>query len=106
MPLYLSVAAVQAEATPMPVPPEPLTPTVPPGQRVIAVVNNREWQSAIDVSYADTYRRLRRRLAEGVWNDLQLYTVEEQRAIALADGRRATMQGQPVPDPARAAGHR
>jgi hypothetical protein len=103
MPLYLSVAAVQAEATPIPIPPGPNNPTVPTGQRVVAVVNNGKWQSALDASYPDTYRRLGRRLAEGVWRELQLYTIDEQRAIALADGRRATMQGQPVPDPTRTA---
>jgi hypothetical protein len=105
MPLYLSVPGVQAEGTPMPVPPDTIDPSVPPGQRMIAVVNNGEWQSALDVSHPDTYHRLRKRVAEGVWSDLRLYSLDEQRALALADGRRTTMQGQPVPDPGRAAGH-
>jgi hypothetical protein len=103
MPFYLSVAGVQAEATPMPVPPDSVDFAVPPGQRIIAVVNNGEWQSALDVSHPDTYHRLRRRVAEGVWRELHLYSLDEQRALALADGGRTTMQGQPVPDPGRAA---
>jgi hypothetical protein len=103
MPLYLSVAGVQAEAIPLPVPPDTVDLAVPPGHRIIAVVNNGEWQSALDVSHPDTYQRLRRRVAEGVWQELHLYSLDEQRALALADGRRTTMQGQPVPDPGRAA---
>jgi hypothetical protein len=101
VPLYLSVAGVQAEATPIPTPADTADPAVPAGLRMIAVVNNGAWQSALDVSYPETYRRLRRHVAEGVWQDLQLYQLDEQRALALADGQRATMQGQPVPDPGR-----
>lgn len=106
MPLYLSVPGVQAEGTRMPVPPEVIGPVVPPGQRVIAVVNNGAWQSALDVSHPDMYRRVWRQMEEGLWRELQLYSLDEQRALALADGRRVTMAGQPIPDPGRAAGRR
>ena len=103
MPLYLAVAAVQAEGEPVPVPPEPNAPPVPAGRRLVAVVNNGTWQSAQDVSHPETYRRLHRRVDEGVWRDLQLYSVDAERVSAMADGRRATMAGQPIPDPARAS---
>lgn len=103
MPLYLSVAGVQAEGDP--VQPAPCRDDVPlpAGRRLVAVVHNGEWQSALDVSHPDAYRRLQQRLQQGVWQGLQLFSLEEQQAVALADGRRATMLGQPVPAPAPAA---
>jgi hypothetical protein len=101
MALYLAVAAVQAEGDPVDVAPDREAVGVSPGRRLIAVVNNGAWQSAIDVSHPDTYRRLQKRLGEGVWRELHLYSLDEDRALALVDGRRATMLGQPVPPPAQ-----
>jgi hypothetical protein len=103
MALYLSVAPVQAEGETMDLPPDNVDPVLPAGRRMIAVVSNGEWQAALDVSHPDTYQRLRRRVADGTWQALQLYSLDEDRALALADGRRATMQGRPVPDPGGAA---
>lgn len=103
MALYLSVAAVQAEGDAIEQPPSGDPPAVAPGRRVIAVVENGAWQTALDVSHPDTYRRLHQRLADGIWRALRLYSLDETRALALADGRRATMEGRPVPDPGRPA---
>jgi hypothetical protein len=81
-------------------PPEP--PEVPPGSCLVAVVNNGEWQSAVDVTYPDYYARIRRRCEEGVWRAMSLYLLEEERAAGLEDGRRYLMDGTPVRDPGRA----
>jgi hypothetical protein len=109
MPRYLAVAAVQHEGRPVGTwsaaaadASPPARPAVPRGSCLVAVVNNGEWQSAIDVTYADYYARLRRRCGEGVWRALSLYLVDEERARQIEDGRRVLMDGTPVRDPGRA----
>jgi hypothetical protein len=103
MALYLAVAPVQAEGEKVELPPDDADPVVPAGRRMIAVVSNGEWQAALDVSDPEAYRRLRRRVTDGTWQGMQLYSLDQDRALGLADGRRATMQGRPVPEPGRAA---
>ena len=76
-------------------------PTVPPGQVLVAVVDNGTWQQARDVSHRATYETLCRRVAEGVWRRMSLYLLDAVRARELEDGRRTLMDGRPVPDPAR-----
>lgn len=101
---YLAVMAVRAEgrrlAAASPLAAEP--PAVAPGERLVAVVNNGEWQSAIDVTFPAFYARVHRRYCEGVWKAMDLYRIDEKRAAELEDGRRILMNGQPVPDPGRA----
>jgi hypothetical protein len=106
---HLAVLAVQAEgqklshavvdtadrATQLPAPP------VPRGNRLVAVVNNGEWQSAVDVTYPAAYQNIVRRYQEGIWKAMDLYLVDEHRAEQIEDGRRVTMSGQPVKDPGR-----
>jgi hypothetical protein len=103
MPLYLTVGAVLAEGEPVPVPTDVSKLPMSPGRRLVAVVHNGEWQSALDVSHPASYDKLRQRIAEGVWHGLRLYSVAAERVLELADGRRVTMEGLPVPDPGRAA---
>jgi anti-sigma factor RsiW len=103
MPLYLAVRAVLAEGEPVPVPSDVSGLPMPPGRRLVAVVHNGEWQSALDVSHPASYEKLRQRIAEGVWQGLRLYSLAAERVLELADGRRVTMDGLPVPDPGRAA---
>jgi hypothetical protein len=103
MPLYLAVGAVLAEGEPVPVPTDVSKLPMSPGRRLVAVVHNGEWQSALDVSHPASYDKLRQRIAEGVWHGLRLYSVAAERVLELADGRRVTMEGLPVPDPGRAA---
>jgi hypothetical protein len=103
MPLYLAVGAVLAEGEPVPVPSDVSKLPMSPGRRLVAVVHNGEWQSALDVSHPASYERLRQRVTEGVWHGLRLYSLSAERALELADGRRVTMDGLPVPDPGRAA---
>ena len=105
---YLAVAAVQregrkalrsttddgAEATAE-------QPGIAPGERLIAVVNNGEWQSAIDVTHSIFYEKIYRRYREGIWKAMDLYYLDEKRADEMEDGRRVLMNGQPVPAPAR-----
>jgi len=76
-------------------------PPVAAGQRLIAVVNNGAWQSAIDVTFPAFYERILRRYRDGTWHALELYCLDEERAGELEDGRRVLMNGQPVQDPGR-----
>jgi len=107
MPRHLAVSAVQREGTAVgdwaatrgSLPPD--RPQVPNGACLVAVVNNGEWQSAVDVTYPGYYERLVRRCAEGVWRAMSLYLVDGERAVALEDGRRVLMDGTPIRDPGR-----
>jgi hypothetical protein len=73
-------------------------PEIPEGFRLIAVVNNGDWQSAIDVTHPSYFARIRRRCAERVWTEMALYLVDEERAGQIEDGRRIQMNGMPVRD--------
>lgn len=77
-------------------------PEIPQGFRLIAVVNNGEWQSAIDVSHPSYFERIRHRCAERVWTEMALYLIDEDRAAQIEDGRRILMNGMPVRDTAPA----
>ncbi len=105
MGLYLAVAPVLTEGEPVPPPMAPGGAATPPGQRLIAVVDNGEWQVALDVSHPSRYRKLLCRVTEGVWRDMRLYMIAEERALALADGHRAMMDGRLVRDPGQTARH-
>jgi hypothetical protein len=74
------------------------SPEIPEGFRLIAVVNNGEWQSAIDVTHPSYFERIRRRCAERVWTEMALYLIDEDRAAKIEDGRRILMNGMPVRD--------
>jgi hypothetical protein len=76
-------------------------PTVPDGRRLVAVVNNGEWQAAIDVTFPTFYERVHRRFREGVWKELDLYLIDAERVAEIEDGRRVLMNGQPVQDPGK-----
>lgn len=109
MPRYLAVTSVQQEGRPIDIGNDASVqdaapfdqPAVPSGTRLVAVVNNGEWQAAIDVTHPDFYARLRRRCDEGVWQAMSLYLVDEERAAQIEDGRRVLMNGKAVPDPGR-----
>jgi hypothetical protein len=106
---YLAVVAVQAEgrrvmhgAADKPgqdIPPDP--PRTPEGSRLVAVVNNGEWQSALDVTFPTSYQSVYRRYRQGTWKAIELFFIDEQRAAEIEDGRRVLMNGQPLPDPGR-----
>jgi hypothetical protein len=107
---YLAVVAVQAEGRrvvlqgaadkPSPeIPPNP--PRIPAGNRLVAVVNNGEWQSALDVTFPTSYHSVYRRYREGTWKAMELFFIDEQRAAQIEDGRRVLMSGQPIQDPGR-----
>ncbi len=105
---YLAVSPVQKEGRPIvrygpgdagDASAEP--PSVPAGQRLIAVVNNGAWQAAIDVTFPASYSRILRRYREGIWTAMDLYCLDEQRADEIEDARRVLMNGQPVQDPGR-----
>jgi hypothetical protein len=102
MPRYLTVAPVLAEGIPVPLGAGDAE-TVPPrpGQRLVAVVNNGSWQTALDVTFPANLAQIKRRCDDGVWRDLALYLIPEDRAAELGDGRRATMAGEPVHEPVR-----
>jgi hypothetical protein len=74
-------------------------PDIPKGSRLIAVVNNGEWQSAIDVTHPSFFERVRSRYILGTWQEMALYLIDEQRAAQIEDGRRVLMSGLPVRDP-------
>lgn len=78
-------------------------PDIPDGCRLVAVVNNGEWQSAIDVTHASFFERIRRRCIERVWTEMALYVIDEDRAVQIEDGRRILMNGLPVREPVSAA---
>jgi hypothetical protein len=105
MPRYLAVAPVQAEGIPVTLgagdarTAQPLR--TPPGQRLIAVVNNGSWQAALDVTFPENLERIMRRCRDGVWQELALYLLPEERAAEIGDGRRTTMSGEPVQEPVR-----
>jgi hypothetical protein len=102
-----AVLAVQAEGQKLSHPAKsdgdgiPDQPQIPPGSRLVAVVNNGEWQSALDVTYPSVYQKVYRRYQEGIWNALDIYLIDEVRADQIEDGRRVMMNGQPVQDPGR-----
>lgn len=76
-------------------------PSIPPGKRLVAVVNNGQWQLAIDVTFGSAYENLCGRCRAGVWKEMRLYIIGEERAHALEDARRVLMNGEPVPEPNR-----
>jgi hypothetical protein len=106
---YLAVVAVQTEGRKVlakdvnqpggEVPTQ--APQVASGDRLVAVVNNGTWQSALDVTYPAAYERVYRRYRDGTWKAMELFFVPEQRAAQLEDGRRVLMNGQPVQSPER-----
>ncbi len=105
---YLAVVAVQTEGQRIARfgagdAPDSATerPPVAAGKRLIAVVNNGTWQSAIDVTFPASYDRILCRYREGTWKAVDLYCLDEERASELEDGRRVLMNGQPVQDPGR-----
>jgi hypothetical protein len=103
---HLSVSAVQAEGRKILLDSADGThlldpPHVPAGSRLVAVVNNGEWQSAVDVTFPDAYQKVGRRYQDGIWKAMELYLIDEQRAVQIEDARRVTMDGQPVKDPGR-----
>lgn len=110
MPRYLAVTTVQQEGRSIDAGNDssgrnaaPLDqPALPPGMRLVAVVNNGKWQSAMDVTHPDFYARLRRRYDDGVWQAMSLYLLDDERAAQIEDGRRVLMDGTPVRDPGRA----
>jgi hypothetical protein len=79
----------------------PDPPKIPAGSRLVAVVNNGEWQSALDVTYPSVYQKVYRRYQEGTWKAMDIYLIDEHRADQIEDGRRVMMNGQPVQDPGR-----
>lgn len=105
---YLAVTAVQQQGRKIPHP-DPggsdddrsNPPAVPDGSCLVAVVNNGEWQAALDVTFPTFYERVHRRFREGVWKQLDLYLIDAERAAEIEDGRRVLMNGQPVQDPGR-----
>lgn len=76
-------------------------PHIPEGSRLVAIVNNGEWQSAVDVTYPAVYQKVGRRFQDGTWKVMDLYLIDEHRAAEIEDGRRVTMNGQPVKDSGR-----
>lgn len=101
---YLAVVPIQTEGTRVPFDTGGATgdrPSVPPGTRLVAVVNNGEWQSALDVTFPSAYETLRQRCRVGVWKEMQLYLISEERSYEIEDARRVLMNGQPVPEPSR-----
>jgi hypothetical protein len=105
MPRYLAVAQVRAEGTSVTLGASDsetaLSLGVPPGQRLVAVVSNGSWQTALDVTFPQNLERIMRRRRDGIWRELALYLLPEERAAEIADGRRATMTGEPVHEPVR-----
>jgi hypothetical protein len=101
---YLAVVTVQTEGRRIPPPaldrPD-LPPSIPVGSRLVAVVNNGEWQSALDVTFPAVYEKVHRRHQEGTWKAMDLYLIDARRADEIEDGRRVLMNGQPVKDPGR-----
>jgi hypothetical protein len=105
MPRYLAAAPAQAEGIPVVLKAGDAASIgsfcVPPGQRLVAVVNNGSWQVALDVTFPENLERITRRCRDGVWQELALYLMPEERVAEISDGRRSTMEGEPVPEPAR-----
>jgi hypothetical protein len=106
---YLAVVAVRTEGRIVlhgaagerghDIPPDP--PQTHRGSRLVAVVNNGEWQSALDVTFPTSYQSVYRRYRQGIWKAMELYFIDEQRAAQIEDGRRVLMNGQPAHDPGR-----
>lgn len=79
-------------------------PDIPAGSCLVAVVNNGEWQSAIDVTHPSFFDRVCSRYMDGIWHEIALYLIDEDRAARIEDGRRILMNGLPVRDPASIRG--
>jgi hypothetical protein len=105
MPRYLAVAPTLAEGIPVTLGADETATAqpfhVPSGQRLVAVVNNASWQVALDVTFPENLKRIMRRHSDGVWQELELYLLPEERAAEISDGRRSTMAGEPVQEPVR-----
>src|ERR1700746_1690606 len=105
MPRYLAVAPARAEGIPVTLEADEAGTVqpfhVPSGKRLVAVVNNGSWQVALDVTFPENLERIMRRRGDGVWQELELYLLPEERALELSDGRRSTMAGDPVEEPVR-----
>lgn len=98
---YFAVMAVQDEGQELTGPAPASRPAVPAGARLVAIVDNGEWQVARDVTDPDAYRTLYRRHDEGLWKRMRLFLIDDARAAALEDGRRVLMDGRPISDPGR-----
>jgi hypothetical protein len=102
---YLAVVPLQTEGKPVSLDASVTgsddQPSVPPGMRLAAVVNNGEWQSALDVTFPSVYQNLRDRCRAGIWKEMQLYLIGEERSYEIEDARRVLMNGQPVKEPRR-----
>jgi hypothetical protein len=105
MPRYLAVAPARAEGIPVMLGADEAATAqpfhVPSGQRLVAVVNNGSWQVALDVTFPENLERIMRRRSDGVWQELELYLLPEERVAEISDGRRSTMAGEPVQEPVR-----
>jgi hypothetical protein len=105
MPRYLTAAPVQAEGIPVALGADEVATAqpvhVPPGQRLVAVVNNGSWQVALDVTFPENLKRIMRSRNDGVWQELALYLLPEERTEEISDGRRSTLAGEPVQEPVR-----
>ncbi len=101
MPRYLAAAPAQAEGIPVTLGADEAPFHIPSGQRLVAVVNNGSWQVALDVTFPENLKRIMRRRRDGVWQELALYLLPEERAAEISDGRRSTMAGEPVQEPVR-----
>src|SRR6202022_5105427 len=69
---------------------------IPAGSRLVAVVNNGEWQSALDVTYPSVYQKVYRRYQEGTWNTMDIYFIDDRRAIQIEEGRGWLIKGKQV----------
>src|SRR5258706_13865511 len=97
---HFAVLAVQAEGQKLSHPPidradgdglaDP--PKIPAGSRLVAVVNNGEWQSALDVTYPSVYQKVYRRYQERSWNTMEIFLIDERPGHQIEGGRPGMMK--------------
>ena len=103
MPSYLNVPAVKTYGVRVPKMTGGQAYVIPRDRRLIAIVDNREYQLAEDITTVEARERLYNDLERMIWTNISLYAVKEDdiRNGKMTGGCRFQMDDTPVLDPGK-----